>query len=185
MQKSVLGRQEEEVKQKNPRAKIPAEIRFWSRVNKTDSCWLWTGALSHGAYGTISTDKKQMGVHRFSWILHNGPIPNGLHVLHNCPGGDCTACVNPKHLWLGTQADNDRDRDEKGRTAKNEQHWRAKLTAQQVLEIRKLYTGAMGQQTALAKQFGVRNEAIWKIVHGFAWKNVLPLPTSLPPNSGP
>jgi hypothetical protein len=81
-------------------ATVPLEERFWSKVRKTESCWLWTGA-GGGHYGRLVRGGRLDLSHRVSWELHNGPIPDGLFVLHNCPGGDTPACVNPDHLWLG------------------------------------------------------------------------------------
>lgn len=101
---------------------LPPEKRFWAKVNKTDRCWLWTGAGGEKGHGVFSWDGRQGGAHRFSWELHKGPIPDGLHVLHNCPDGDNPACVNPAHLWLGTIADNNRDMFAKGRGAVGDQH---------------------------------------------------------------
>lgn len=94
--------------------------RFWSRVNKTTSCWVWTGATTGKVgHGVICTKRDRLAginelmlCHRLSWELANGPIPNGKHVLHHC---DNPPCVNPKHLFLGTQADNNRDMFSKGR----------------------------------------------------------------------
>ena len=95
---------------------VPIEQRFWPRVDKSGECWVWTGAISHG-YGVVGTGGHSgvVRVHRLSWELAIGPIPKGLHVLHRC---DNPPCVNPAHLFLGTQADNMRDMREKGRARK-------------------------------------------------------------------
>lgn len=102
----------------------PLEIRFWTRVNKTDSCWIWVGQKRHGKlpYGMLWIKENGKLVsrmaHRISWELHNGEIPKNQCVLHDCPFGDNPSCVNPKHLWLGTRIENNKDRDSKGRTVK-------------------------------------------------------------------
>ena len=91
----------------------PMEIRFWRFVEKTEGCWLWTGAKTGGGYGYIRrSGKEKMSAHRASWEMHNGPVPEGLWVLHRC---DTPACVRPDHLFVGTRADNMRDAHEKGR----------------------------------------------------------------------
>jgi hypothetical protein len=100
----------------------PAECeRFLSRfvVNETTGCWLWTSTRltdSYGrprnGYGVMRIGRKMQRAHRLSYELHVGPIPDGLFVCHAC---DVPACVNPGHLWLGTQADNMRDKKRKGR----------------------------------------------------------------------
>ena len=98
----------------NPRGTM--EERFWAKVHKTENCWLWTGGHSEDGYGIFSINADTLqGAHRVSWILTHGPIPDGLWVLHNCPGGDNPACVNPGHLWLGTATDNNQDMSRKGR----------------------------------------------------------------------
>jgi hypothetical protein len=89
------------------------EDRFWSRVDKTDGCWLWTGWTSRFGYGRIKRDNRECLTHRVSWELTNGPIPDGMCVLHRC---DVPACVRPDHLFLGTKTDNAADRTAKGRT---------------------------------------------------------------------
>ena len=75
-------------------------------------CWLWERATTHNGYGQISIGGKIMIAHRYSWELHGGHIPDGLCVLHKC---DVRCCVNPDHLWLGTQKDNSQDALKKGR----------------------------------------------------------------------
>lgn len=94
------------------------EERFWARVQKTDGCWFWTGAKAGRRYGQIRRGETMVYAHRVSWEIHYSPIPEGLRVLHNCLGGDNPACVNPVHLWLGTQADNYADMVKKGRRGK-------------------------------------------------------------------
>lgn len=86
--------------------------RFYNKVNKTNSCWLWTGSLTGNGYGKINIDKKYISTHRLAWELVNGPIPEGMHICHTC---DTRLCVNPEHLFLGTPKDNAMDREQKGR----------------------------------------------------------------------
>jgi hypothetical protein len=98
----------------------PIEERFFSKVNRTPDggCWLWNGAVQHNGYGYLHVggrfERRPVRAHRFSWELHRGPIPEGMHVCHSC---DTPACVNPDHLFLGSRSDNMRDCASKGRVA--------------------------------------------------------------------
>ena len=127
---------------------------FWAKVNKTDDCWLWTGYRNWAGYGLIHNGaiNKRVITHRFSWEIANGPIPEGLNVLHRC---DVPACVNPGHLFLGTVKENMVDKARKGRDPVSQ------LTADQVRDIRGLF-GKMKQKD-IAARFNVNHGVISKL----------------------
>lgn len=95
------------------RPKTDPVIRFWRHVEKSDGCWEWTAKRLPSGYGVMTTDGAKVYTHRFSWEMHNGPIPARMFVCHSC---DNPSCVRPDHLWIGTALDNAQDRDVKGRT---------------------------------------------------------------------
>lgn len=105
----------------------PLADRFWARVQKTPTCWVWLGhigttGLGYGYLSIHVAGRKKMipqTAHRISWEIHHGPIPPGMWVLHRC---DNPPCVNPNHLYLGTPADNMHDRSERGRAPKGINH---------------------------------------------------------------
>jgi hypothetical protein len=104
------------------------EEYFWTRVQKGDGCWLWTGSKDTFGYGRIqlSRDGKRFTASRASWIIHNGDIASSkLQVCHKC---DVPACVNPDHLFLGTAKDNLSDASRKGRMSVPGKAWRRNMT---------------------------------------------------------
>lgn len=155
-----------------PKARAPAEERFWRFVTKGDpeNCWEWQGHLSMNGYGHIGVRYGRMqGAHRFSYEMHNGPIPSGLHVRHRC---DNPACVNPAHLELGTQQDNVNDMIRRGRgnwrSPKGEASPTAILTEAQAREIK--FGSEMG--SVLAKRFGISQATVSAIRRGRLWKHL-------------
>ncbi|MDV6376331.1 HNH endonuclease [Deinococcus arenicola] len=152
------------------------EARFWSHVDRAGTCWLWTGTLNPHGYGrleavTVSGDRAYLLAHRYSYMLIHGAMPaGGLVVRHTC---DTPLCVNPAHLVAGTQADNMRDRDGRGRGAPRhgERNPRARLTEGDVRAIRR--AAAMGiPQAALAQRYGVGKDAVSLILKGKRWGHV-------------
>ena len=88
------------------------DARFWSKVVKADGCWEWTAYRDPLGYGRLNVDGVPVLAHRLAYELEHGAIPDGMCILHRC---DNPPCVNPDHLWLGTQADNSLDMASKGR----------------------------------------------------------------------
>lgn len=145
---------------------------FWASVDKNapGGCWLWTGWKLNSGYGDTSVNGRRITVHRFSYELANGPIPKGKLVLHRC---DVPACVNPEHLFLGTDADNNHDMRAKGRA----RNGRQKLTPEQVRAIRAEYrydaTTRRSNAIALAERYGIDRSNISKIMTWSSRKDVL------------
>lgn len=141
--------------------------RFCSKVDKraVKECWEWTGSLGTKGYGRIAGG----AAHRMAWEFEYGPIPNGLIVCHAC---DNTRCVNPNHLMLGSHLANLTDRDRKNRQSKGEASGTAKLTENDVTEIRHLRTTGVLRQD-LADRFGVSLSTIKKIISAKTWKHVV------------
>ena len=146
--------------------------RFWSKVKKTDTCWLWEAGLrnKHG-YGGFTHNKSWVLAHRVAYELTYGVFDEKLCVLHKC---DNTLCVNPEHLFLGTHEDNMADKRAKGRgrSARGEDHPSSVLTEVQVRQIRSLL-GENNTIAHLARLFEVGESTIRHIKTGHTWKNVL------------
>jgi hypothetical protein len=148
---------------------FPPMKRFHEKYIKMPTgCWEWQACLSEKGYGRFMFEKKARTAHRVSWLLHNGEIPSGLCVCHKC---DNRKCVNPEHLFLGTNQDNVDDKIKKQRYAntKGENHCRAILKEKDVLFIRE--NSNLGV-TALGKMFGVSPQAAYSIINRKTWRHI-------------
>jgi hypothetical protein len=163
----------------------PLAERFWEKVNKDGPvirpelgpCWLWTGAVNDKGYGEFWLDGGSESAHRVSYELANGPLREGGQSLHRC---DNPPCVRPDHLFEGTNLDNVHDRQAKGRPCgvRGEHHHQAKLTEDNVREIRRRL--AQGHyQTDIASDYGVGQYAIWAISCGKTWSHVKDVPVEV------
>lgn len=148
--------------------------RFWVKVKSLgpDECWPWTSATD-GRYGHfwINEGRRSAYAHRVCYELTRGPIPPGLVIRHSC---DNTICVNPAHLGVGTAKDNVQDQIIRGRRPdqRGERNPVAKLTAEKVREIRRLYSAGDTSQHKLGAQFGVCREVIRSVVRRRTWQHV-------------
>lgn len=162
---------------------MTSEERFWSKVEKTEGCWLWVRARTAAGYGHFYILRQHHYAHRFSYELAHGPIPTGLIVCHRC---DNPQCVRPEHLFLGTDADNSRDKWSKGRGVaptgersgsrrhpeqrpRGESAVLSKLTEDAVRAIR---ARADEPRHALAAEFGVSVPTICHVIARRSWRHV-------------
>jgi hypothetical protein len=149
---------------------VTALDRFEMKVEKIpfDTCWWWTACKNADGYGTFWYDGKVRGAHIAAYLLFRGTISIGQRVLHKC---DNPSCVNPRHLWLGTQQENIRDCVSKNRQAKGFRKANCKLTPESVLCIRKDRKLGMRYKD-LANKYGVTVGAIQQVIIGRNWKYV-------------
>lgn len=145
----------------------PMEERFWEKVSKTDSCWLWTGFKTRKGYGRLRlTDlRKSRSAHRIAWFLAHGEWPV-LQVLHTC---DVPSCVRPDHLFLGTHDDNMRDKAQKGRQS-GELSPKAKLSNEEAFFMR-LQHSIGATPAALALLYEVKRSVVYAVLSGRAYRS--------------
>jgi len=144
--------------------------RFLDKIDRSGECWEWTAQIAMNGYGVFFLNGIQTGAHRAAYRLLVGEIPNGLYVLHHC---DNRSCVNPDHLFLGTQSDNLQDAAAKGRMVSpalaGEENGRAKLTQNDVNAIRELYATGELVQRELGERYGVGTTTIGAVITGQNW----------------
>jgi hypothetical protein len=156
--------------------------RFWIKVNKTDTCWLWTAATLSCGYGSFGLNGRQHGAHRIAYTLTYGNIPEGMYICHAC---DVRNCVRPDHLWAGTQKDNIQDCIAKGRFAmmpgshmppachlRGEEIYGSVATPDLVRAIRHRYAEGQTIIVHLAREFGVGRMVVRGIIEGSTWRHV-------------
>ncbi len=162
------------------------KARFWKKVRVVgaDECWLWTATRHVRGYGLFDLRGKQMRSNRIAWVLSNGPIGD-LHVLHRC---DNPPCCNPSHLFLGTHADNMRDKALKGRApaligdlhpskthpeclVRGEAHPKSKLSSEIVIEMRQRFANGESAQK-LGREFGVAKSSALRAISGKNWTHI-------------
>jgi hypothetical protein len=172
---------------------IPERFEAYWTPEPNTGCWLWTGTVNARGYGTFPVrQSKSVLAHRQSYEVHIGQIPSGLCVCHRC---DTPSCVNPSHLFLGTNADNVADKVRKGRQSRGEdvsarqrgdKHWtrrrpyphtgesvhNARLSRDGVIAIRNAYAAGDVTQRALAARYGVTQTAIHGVVTMRTWRDV-------------
>lgn len=139
-----------------------------AQSERRGECLLFTGYRPSGAHGRIEHHKQQIYVHRAVFAVLNGPIPHGLNVCHRCDVGNC---IEPGHLFLGTQAENVADMWAKGRgkpppVKMGTNNFKATLSDKEVADLRALSAEGVLTQRELAAQFGCSQSTVWRIIHG-------------------
>jgi len=146
---------------------------FWKKVDKSGDCWEWVGCKIKHGYGRFNVNAKLKLAHRVSWELKNGPITNGLFTLHKC---DNPPCVNPDHLFLGTQKDNMHDAMKKGRHTypdlRGEECYASKLKEIDVLQIREIYSSGFYSMYKIGDIYKTCHSTICHITNRKTWKHL-------------
>lgn len=151
-------------------APMADRLMFRVEFDTAGGCWLWSGATTPDGYGSINCGARSNLAHRVSWTVFRGD-PGALCVLHRC---DIPACVNPDHLFLGTNADNVKDRVTKGRSSggshKGLEHPNVRLSPADVKRIRTMAAARMRPQRLIAAQYGISQGHVSTLLHEKRWR---------------
>lgn len=150
------------------RPRIPLSQKIEQSIVRIpeSGCWIWMKSVNHRGYGHTCLGRgTHISAHRASYEEKYGPIPNGLMALHSC---DVRSCVNPDHIFLGTQQDNMTDKVNKKRQANGEKHGMSKLTKEQAFEAK----FGTEKASSLSKRFGCSATIIRQIRNGDYWKHL-------------
>ena len=150
-----------------PRKRVPLSSKLEANTLRLpeSGCWIWLSTLHPGGYGRVCAGKTPFFAHRVSYELKYGAIPAGMMALHHC---DVRCCVNPDHIFVGTQQDNMTDKVRKNRQAKGSGHGNAKLTEDQARAIK----CSQESSIKLAKRIGYSASMIREIKNGNLWKHL-------------
>lgn len=144
----------------------PIKDRLMAKVRRYGGCWLWTGAKITSGYGVMVVNRQKKYVHRLSYATFIGDIGDKL-VCHSC---DVPACINPKHLWIGTDRDNSIDRDTKGRVAHGSRQWKSKLTEKSCADMRRMARERGISTARLCSIFDVSERTVHRVLRCTTWK---------------
>lgn len=166
-QSFILSLNSPSIGKRRPKKAKPILERFEALYipEPTSGCWLWLGSVDRRGYGYFKVKPKTAKAHRFSYEFHNSEIPLGMFVCHRC---DVPGCVNPDHLFLGTALDNAQDRNTKGRQMKGVKSHSAKISDNNVIDIR----ADSRHVSEIAIQYGVSETQIYRIKNQSRWKHI-------------
>lgn len=144
--------------------------RFYSKfkINEDNGCWEWMATKFPNGYGCFKLNRKSVGAHRVSYEIHNGKINKNMVICHHC---DNPSCVNPEHLFVGTQKENLLDRKLKGRSVEGNKNGRCKLSDKDILAIKRLLAEKIDQRD-IAKSYGVAQTTISAINLNKSWSHI-------------